>query len=174
MKRPAGNRILMLLENRPYPQDLRVRREANALRAAGYQVAVICPIDTGQPFRETVDGVSVYRYPAPPDANGLFAYLWEYGYSMFFSFLLSVRVFFAEGFDVVHAHNPPDTFVFIAVFYKFFGKRFDEFIAVSRQQQLLKPCRALERCAIRHFAGSIDDIARVLGSPGSDTVIIFQ
>ena len=114
----------MFLENRPYPQDLRVRREANALRAAGYQVAVICPIDTGQPFRETVDGVSVYRYPAPPDANGLFAYLWEYGYSMFFSFLLSVRVFFAEGFDVVHAHNPPDTFVFIAVFYKLFGKRF--------------------------------------------------
>jgi glycosyltransferase involved in cell wall biosynthesis len=114
----------MLLENRPYPQDLRVRREANALRAAGYQVTVICPADDGQPFRETVDGVSAYRYPAPPDANGLFAYLWEYGYSMFFSFLLSVRVFFAEGFDVVHAHNPPDTFVFIAVFYKLFGKRF--------------------------------------------------
>jgi glycosyltransferase involved in cell wall biosynthesis len=124
MKRSAGNRILMLLENRPYPQDLRVRREANALRAAGYQMTVICPADEGQPFRETVDGVSVYRYPAPPDANGLFAYLWEYGYSMFFSFLLSVRVFFAECFDVVHAHNPPDTFVFIAVFYKLFGKRF--------------------------------------------------
>jgi glycosyltransferase involved in cell wall biosynthesis len=124
MKRPAGNRILMLLENRPYPQDLRVRREANALRAAGYRVTVICPADKGQPFRETVDGVSVYRYPAPPDANGLFAYVWEYGYSMFFSFLLSVRVFFAEGFDVVHAHNPPDTFVFIAVLYKLFGKRF--------------------------------------------------
>jgi glycosyltransferase involved in cell wall biosynthesis len=124
MKRSAGNRILMLLENRPYPQDLRVRREANALRAAGYQVTVICPVDKGQPFRETVDGVSVYRYPAPPDANGFFAYVWEYGYSMFFSFLLSVRVFFAEGFDVIHAHNPPDTFVFIAVLYKLFGKRF--------------------------------------------------
>jgi glycosyltransferase involved in cell wall biosynthesis len=124
MKRSADNRILMLLENRPYPQDLRVRREANALRAAGYQVTVICPADEGQPLRETVDGVHAYRYPAPPDANGLFAYLWEYGYSMFFSFLLSVRVFFAEGFDVVHAHNPPDTFVFIAVFYKLFGKRF--------------------------------------------------
>jgi len=124
MKKSAGNRILMLLENRPYPQDLRVRREADALCAAGYQVTVICPVDKGQPFRERVDGVSVYRYPAPPDANGLLAYVWEYGCSMFFSFLLSVRVFFAEGFDIVHAHNPPDTFVFIAVFYKLFGKRF--------------------------------------------------
>ena len=124
MKKSAGNRILMLLENRPYPQDLRVRREANALCAAGYHVTVICPVDEGQPFRETVDGVSVYRYPAPPDANGPLAHVWEYGCSMFFSFLLSVRVFFAEGFDIVHAHNPPDTFVFIAVFYKLFGKRF--------------------------------------------------
>ena len=24
----------------------------------------------------------------------------------------SLLVFFREGFDVVHAHNPPDTFVF--------------------------------------------------------------
>src|SRR5207248_5628621 len=28
------------------------------------------------------------------------------------------------GFDVIHAHNPPDTFVFIAMLYKLFGKRF--------------------------------------------------
>src|SRR6266481_2522325 len=75
MKKSAGNRILMLLENRPYPQDLRVRREADALCAAGYHVTVICPVDKGQPFRETVDGVIVYRYPAPPDANGLLAYV---------------------------------------------------------------------------------------------------
>src|SRR6267142_4457526 len=124
MKKSAGNRILMLLENRPYPQDVRVRREANALCAAGYRVTVICPVDEGQPFRETVDRVSVYRYPAPPDANGLLAYVWEYGCSMFFSFLLSVRAFFAKNNDIVHAHNPPDTFVFIALFYKLFGKRF--------------------------------------------------
>jgi glycosyltransferase involved in cell wall biosynthesis len=40
------------------------------------------------------------------------------------TFVLSLLVFFGDGFDVVHAHNPPDTFVFIAGFYKLFGKRF--------------------------------------------------
>jgi glycosyltransferase involved in cell wall biosynthesis len=40
------------------------------------------------------------------------------------SFVISLLVFFREGFDFVHAHNPPDTFVFIALFYKLFGKRF--------------------------------------------------
>jgi glycosyltransferase involved in cell wall biosynthesis len=124
MNKPARNRILMLLENLPFPQDLRVRREANALAAAGYRVTVICPAHKGQPFRETVNGVRVLRYPAPPNANGFLGYVWEYGYSMLASFLLSVLVFFGEGFDVVHAHNPPDTFVFIAILYKLFGKRF--------------------------------------------------
>jgi glycosyltransferase involved in cell wall biosynthesis len=120
----ANNRILMLLENLPYPQDLRVRREANALNAAGYRVTVICPSADGQPSRETVNGVAVYRYPAPAAGNGFLGYIWEYAYSMLASFLLSLLVFLRQGFDVVHAHNPPDTFVFIALFYKLFGKRF--------------------------------------------------
>jgi glycosyltransferase involved in cell wall biosynthesis len=120
----AKKRILMLLENRPYPQDPRVRREAMALSAAGYKVTVICPSDPGQPSRETVKGVQVYRYAPPPPANGFLGYLWEYGYAMAATFVLSLRVFFGDGFEVVHAHNPPDTFVFIAGFYKLFGKRF--------------------------------------------------
>jgi glycosyltransferase involved in cell wall biosynthesis len=120
----SKNRILMLLENLPFPQDLRVRREAYALTSAGYQVTVICPLAKGQPSREIVNGVAVYRYPAPPPAHGLLSYLWEYGYSMVASFWLSFFAFFREGFDVVHAHNPPDTFVLIGMFYKLFGKRF--------------------------------------------------
>lgn len=124
MKVINKNRILMLLENLPFPQDLRVRREAYALSSAGYRVTVICPSAEGQPSREIVNGVAVYRYPAPPSARGLFSYLWEYAYSMAASFLLSLLVFSREGFDAIHAHNPPDTFVFIAMFYKLFGKRF--------------------------------------------------
>jgi len=124
MKPSAGNRILMLLENLPYPHDRRVRREAGALVAAGYRVTVICQAQPGQPPQETVNGVRVYRYPRPLQANGFLGYLWEYTYSMVAAFLLSLRVFCKEGFDLIHAHNPPDTFVFIAAIYKLFGKRF--------------------------------------------------
>jgi len=114
----------MLLENLPYPQDHRVFREASALTAAGYRVSVICPRGKGQPAFENVRGVQTYRYWAPRQANGLLGYIWEYGYSMAATFLLSLVISFKQGFDVVHAHNPPDTFVFIAAFYKLFGKRF--------------------------------------------------
>lgn len=122
--KPENNRVLMLLENQPYPQDHRVRREAVALTRAGYRVSVICPGTGNQSRYEVVDGVRVYRFRAPASASGFVGYLWEYGYSTVMTFLLSMLVFFTDGFDVVHAHNPPETFVFIGAFYKCFGKRF--------------------------------------------------
>ncbi|TEU14760.1 MAG: glycosyltransferase WbuB, partial [Anaerolineales bacterium] len=76
------NRVLMLLENKSYPKDVRVRQEANALVAAGHRVTVISPMEPGQPWREVCQGVRAYRFPAPPQANGFWGYLWEYAYSM--------------------------------------------------------------------------------------------
>jgi glycosyltransferase involved in cell wall biosynthesis len=114
----------MLLENQPYPQDHRVRREAAALVAAGYRVSVIAPATAGQCWRENVESVRVYRFRAPSPVNSFLGYLWEYGYSTAALFGMSLLLFFGEGFDVVHAHNPPETLVFIGAFYKLFGKRF--------------------------------------------------
>lgn len=124
MKRRGGHRILMLLENCSYPEDTRVLQEAQALVADGYKVAVICPKDAGQLWHVCADGVQVYRYPAPPEASSFLTYLWEYGYTMSVTFLLSLLVLRRQGFDVVHLHNPPDIFVVIAAFYKLIGKRF--------------------------------------------------
>src|SRR2546428_6397677 len=124
VRAPAGGRVLMLVENNPYPQDYRVRREARALVDAGYQVTVISPAQPGRPWRETIDGVRVYRYPAPRAASQFLGYLFEYGYSTIAMFILSLLVYLREGFDVIHAANPPDTLVFVAAGYKLLGKRF--------------------------------------------------
>ena len=43
MKERTGKRVLLLLENSYYPRDARVRREAESLAEAGYEVTVICP-----------------------------------------------------------------------------------------------------------------------------------
>jgi glycosyltransferase involved in cell wall biosynthesis len=123
-KASAGGRVLMLLENAPYPHDDRVRREARTLVSAGYRVSVISWSSSGQPWRELLDGVHVFRFPRPRPASGVIGYLWEYGYSMVMIFAISLLVCLCEGFDVVHAHHPPDTFVFIAAFYRLFGKRY--------------------------------------------------
>src|SRR5262245_42766047 len=124
MKASAGKRVLMLLENYTYPEDNRVRSEADALVKAGYQVSVISIGDPHQARYEVLDGVLVRRFRRAREANGLIGYIWEYAYSMFWTFLLSLAAWMREGFDVLHAHNPPDTLVVIALFYKLFGKKF--------------------------------------------------
>jgi glycosyltransferase involved in cell wall biosynthesis/peptidoglycan/xylan/chitin deacetylase (PgdA/CDA1 family) len=114
----------MLLENNPHCYDRRTRAEASALTEAGYHVTVIAPSAPGRRWHEVVDGVVTYSYPAPPAFNSVIGFIWEYAYSMVASFMLSLVVFIRHGFDVVHAHNPPDLFVFVAAFYKLFGVRF--------------------------------------------------
>ena len=124
MKRNTPPRILMLLQNQVYPHDYRVWREAQALVRAGYDLSVISPNRPGKPWRERLDGVEVYRYPMPWRGNGLLGYLWEYGYSLAATWVLACFVFVSRGFDVLHAHNPPDTFVLIAIFFKLVRKKF--------------------------------------------------
>jgi glycosyltransferase involved in cell wall biosynthesis len=101
-------RVTMLLENNPYPQDVRVRREAETLRDGGWDVHVIAPRAAGQPARETLDGVRVERFRLPPEREGAAALLLEY---LVANVQLHVRAARAllGGARVLHLHNPPDT-----------------------------------------------------------------
>lgn len=118
------DRILLLVENNAYPFDVRVRREAQALRDARYQVTVIAPRAPGQPWSERLDGIDVYRFPPPPGGEGVLSYAFEFGYATFAMLLVSIWVALRKGFDVVHAANPPDTLFVIGAFFKLFGKKF--------------------------------------------------
>jgi glycosyltransferase involved in cell wall biosynthesis len=124
MKEHAGNRVLLLVENNYYPRDPRVRREAESLADAGYEVTVICPAQRAQPKREMVNRIRVWRYTPATEARGLLGYVLEYGYALAATLVLSIRLALRHGFDVLHTANPPDLFVLIAAVYKPFGKRF--------------------------------------------------
>jgi glycosyltransferase involved in cell wall biosynthesis len=106
-------RVVMLLENNPYPLDVRVRCEAETLAQAGHQVTVICPREQGQPWREAINGVSVVRFPCPPAGRGVWSYFVEFGYATLACAALVMWRWAAAGIDVIHVHNPPDT-LFIA------------------------------------------------------------
>ena len=120
-----SRRVLILVENLPSPFDRRVWQEACALRDAGYTVSIICP--TGRGCEEkfaAIDGIHIWRYDLPTEADGALGYALEYSAALFWTFLLSLRVLFSRGFDVIHACNPPDLFFLIGGFYKLFGKKF--------------------------------------------------
>lgn len=118
-----GVRVLMLLENNPLPPDPRVAHEAAALIAAGYTLTVVCPRGPGQPRRETLNGVTIYRYPAWTPGNGTFGFAVEYGYALAAIAALTLFLRIRDGFDIIHVHNPPDAVAFIAAAFRPFGAR---------------------------------------------------
>ena len=100
-------------------------QEATTLRDAGYGVSIICPTGKGWEKKfEAIDGIDIWRYDLPNEAEGALGYLIEYSAALAFSFALSLKVLFKKGFHVIHACNPPDLFFLIGGFYKLFGKKF--------------------------------------------------
>lgn len=121
----AAGKVLIIVENLPVPNDRRVWLEATTLRDAGYHVSVISIKGTNaRKTHEVLDGIHVYRYPAPPQTSGFLSFVFEFAYCWIMSFVLSLVVWVREGIDVVHACNPPETFWLIGGFYKLFGKKF--------------------------------------------------
>ena len=116
-------KILMIVENGQYENDPRVRREANALCAAGHTVSVVSACDGKKPWRELIDNAAVYRFRSFKARGGILSYFLEYAYSMMAIAWLSLIVLLQEGFDVIHVANPPDTIVMTTAIYKLFGKQ---------------------------------------------------
>jgi glycosyltransferase involved in cell wall biosynthesis len=114
--------VLMLLENNPYPHDVRVRREAETLAAAGYGVTVVAPRRGDQPRRELIGGVEVRRFPLREGA-GAAGILLEYAIAHAFLFAATVRALLG-GAQIVHAHNPPDTLFPAGLLARALGRRF--------------------------------------------------
>jgi len=140
MIRSAG-KILMLVENY-FPQDTRVTNEASLLTNAGYQVSVVALRRKGQAGHEIMNGVEVYRVPTvelfkkTPCANvnrmnlllvklkSFLGYVVEYCYFTTACLIVSTYVLVKQGFDVMHAHNPPDTLFLVGLPFKILGKKF--------------------------------------------------
>jgi glycosyltransferase involved in cell wall biosynthesis len=116
--RRAGDRcerVVMLLENNSYPDDVRVRCEAESLARAGHQVCVIAPGGPGQACRETVADVRVVRYRLPRTPPTPVGFVLEY---LIATLQLHVRgaAELLRGASILHLHNPPDSLFLLAAF----------------------------------------------------------
>ena len=124
---PPGSRaphVLIIVENLPVPLDRRVWLECQALVARGYHVSVICPKGPGDPARQHLDGVDIYKYAPPPEANGLLGFAWEFAFCWINTFFLSLKAWRRRRFDIIQACNPPDTYWLLALLWRARGVRF--------------------------------------------------
>lgn len=156
----GGRRTLLISENEAVPRDRRVWSEARTLAAGGWDVSVACPFDEEyeQPASETLDGVTVHRYPLRPAASAA-DYAREYGQALLRLRSLVARLSRERPFDVVHTANPPDFLLWAAGAARRRGAAFvfdhhdlmpELFRARFRRAGLpYKGLRAIERRALR-------------------------
>jgi glycosyltransferase involved in cell wall biosynthesis len=98
--------------------------EACALRDAGFIVLVVCPKAPGDPAFHEVEGIKIWKYAPPRPTTSQLSFVWEFAYCWARTLALVVQRAISEGFDVIQACNPPDTYWALAAPFKLFGKPF--------------------------------------------------
>ena len=122
MSAPGKRRPICMIVHAYYEEDPRVRREAESLVAAGWEVDVIGLQHPGDPGAAVLEGVNVRRLPVRRHQGaGLPEYLMEYG-------IFLVRAMFAAAgaqrrlhFGMVQVLTLPDYLVFAALPLKMVG-----------------------------------------------------
>jgi glycosyltransferase involved in cell wall biosynthesis len=114
---------LCLVRQGYYPADVRVRREAQALLDAGYEVDLVCLRGEGESARERVGGVDVRRLPLTHRRAGVARYLFEYTAFPLLAMATVGALQLRRRYDAVQVHTMPDHLVFAALVPKLLGAR---------------------------------------------------
>ena len=115
--------VLIVVENVPFGDDTRVRKQVDSLLDSGFRVSVITPRGGANEPHRGRDGLRIHDYPAPPDGVGVVAYVIEYLYALLASTLLWVRARVAGRIDVVQLCVPPDVFLVVGWLSRLAGAR---------------------------------------------------
>lgn len=119
-----NNKKIAMIVFSHYPEDPRVRREAEALDEAGYHIDIFClKREKKQKKKETYSNIRVYRSSLMRSRTGKLSYLIEYFIFIMTMFFRTTAAFIRNGYSVMHIHNMPDVLVFIPLIPKIFGAR---------------------------------------------------
>ena len=106
-------RALIIRHGRGYGPDL--RREAEALVAAGFDCEVLHLGEVGAPAVRCVDGVTLRRLPGRKARGGLVGYIVDYGtFTLLAAGAVAVR-HLRNRYDVIQVNTMPDFLVFAAI-----------------------------------------------------------
>jgi glycosyltransferase involved in cell wall biosynthesis len=107
-----------------YTYDGRVRREAEALAADGFDVSCLTSMNGAGPRRFTLDGVKVRELNVPKyQGKSMVGYLGSYLRFLMVSSIECIRLLLKRKLDVVHVHNLPDFLVIAGLLPRLAGSK---------------------------------------------------
>jgi glycosyltransferase involved in cell wall biosynthesis len=107
-----------------YPNDPRVRRQAEAAVEAGYEVDIICMRQPAQPARESIGYIRVQRLPLKHvPGGGALRMIYEYLAFAVLATLTLVAPAVRRRYTAVHVNNPPDFLIVAGLLPRLFGSR---------------------------------------------------
>lgn len=86
-------------------------------------VDVICLQQNGEPIKEIINGVCVYRFPLKRKRAGKLDYILRYAIFIFLAFVKLSMLHLTKRYDIVHVHNMPDILVLSALLPRFTGSK---------------------------------------------------
>lgn len=102
-------RICMLLRKQ-FPPDIRVEKEARALRAAGHKVVLLCRGDDDRPQTETIDGVDIVRIDTHHGISSMQRRRESLRYYRTLThprWAAALDAYVQSGIDAIHVHDLP-------------------------------------------------------------------
>src|SRR3954451_3827636 len=114
-------RVLTIRQS--YYGDLDVQRKIDALVESGHEVDAICLRKPGQPLRERLGAVTVYRVPLPHRRGGTLTYLGKYAAFLLAAGLLAAILHPRRRYALIDVYSMPDALVFAALVPKLLGAR---------------------------------------------------
>jgi len=106
-----------------YPIDPRIRRQAEALDEAGYEVDILCRNSGDQPSKEKFGNVTAYRIMNAPRQDSKIKYFMQSIIFLFVAFFRLVFLSIKRKYLVIQVHNLPDYLIFAGLLHKIFGAK---------------------------------------------------
>jgi glycosyltransferase involved in cell wall biosynthesis len=154
---PPGQRVCLVRQRDYY--ELALRREAEALRDAGFEVDIVCLREPGAPAVEVDSGVTLHRLPLARRRGGPLSYLWDYLAFFVAATVTVARLHLQRPFCVVQANTMPDILVFTALVPRLLGAKVVAFMKEPTPElgetkygsaRLARLLKVVEQAALRY------------------------
>ena len=117
------NKRIAFVRMNYFPEEAHVRKNAEALMEAGYEVDVICLRDKGEPARDKFMGAKVHRLPLMHKRTSALRYVFEYAAFFLMASWLLFWLNLRRRFHMIEVYNVPDVIVFVALIPRLLGTK---------------------------------------------------